>query len=180
MGITVSYGDASFEDTLSIRTVPPVFCREMVRVSNFAFIDPDRGRMRRRECPLHKESARPEDLQGHLRRGRRQSRLRRLQRRQERPVAPPHIRIRRVAEGYLLREEPRVHPVCHSEGKVARRADPGQGRAPLLPHKLLREAVKRKPNPVRPYGREVRRGLHGGDRNQANPSQGSMPEAVIA
>ena len=40
--------------------------------------------------------------------------------------------------------------------------------------------VKRKPNPVRPYGREVRRGFHGGDRRQANTCQGRVAEVVIA
>ena len=40
-------------------------------------------RLRRPERPPHEEPARPEDLQGHLRRGRRQNRLRRLRRRGE-------------------------------------------------------------------------------------------------
>ena len=60
-------------------------------------------RLRRHERPLHEEPARPEDLQGHLRRGRRQNRLHRLRRRGEGAVPPPHIRVRRLAEGRMLR-----------------------------------------------------------------------------
>ena len=60
-------------------------------------------RLRRRERPPHEEPARPKDLQGHLRRGCRQNRLRRLRRRGE--GAAPAFRVRRIAEGHLLRED---------------------------------------------------------------------------
>lgn len=55
--------------------------------------------------PSPRGTARPEDLQGHIRRGDREDGLHRLGRGPERAIPPPHIRVRRIAEGHLLRED---------------------------------------------------------------------------
>ena len=71
-------------------------------------------RLRRRGRPLHKEPARPKGIQRHLRRGDRKDGLHRLGRGPERAIPAPHIRVRRIAEGHLLREDRRIarRPSC--------------------------------------------------------------------
>ena len=79
-------------------------------------------RLRRRGRPLHKESARPKGVQRHLRRGDREDGLHRLGRGPERAIPPPHIRVRRLAEGHLLRthrQEARLRRLPKRQGPSA-------------------------------------------------------------
>ena len=79
-------------------------------------------RLRRRERAVRREEARPEGVQRHLRRGDREDGLHRLGRGPERAVPPPHIRVRRLAEGHMLRthrQEVRLRRLPKRQGPSA-------------------------------------------------------------
>ena len=82
----------------------------------------------------------------------------------------PHHNLPRVQVPVRLPDRQRQRPIGPGEAGPPEKAPRGR----------LRRHLPVQPERQRAGVREVRRGLHGGDRNQANPSQGSMPEAVIA